>query len=413
MKRWGSAVLSVVLLSGAYGPEIRYFSNVRDVSVSKPDKQNYLVIDEEIWEHARPDLADIRFYDGVMQVPYVLHEQKRTSTTVERPAKILNLGRVGDHTEFDLEMLGVQQYDRIRLQVDAKDFVATALLFGGNTLERSTTTQLGPSTLYDFSREKLGSNFVLQLPPSSFPYLHVQLTAGIRPDQVKAAGVFDVQEKQANWITVGNCSTPVQDGRNTTASCRVPVGVPLDRIQFVIPAEQVNFRRNVTVNAGENQAANGEISRVRMTRAGTQVVSEQMSVDLPDFRNMRETKGGEIKVIIANGDDPPLSLLSVQPLALERRVYFDPGGRLVLKMYYGDPQLQAPVYDYAKFFQEESDAAQAQLGRAMHNAEYAGRPDERPWSERHKAVLWATMLLAVAAFAILAVRGLANPKSLS
>jgi hypothetical protein len=122
---------------------------------------------------------------------------------------------------------------------------------------------------------------------------------------------------------------------------------------------------------------------------------------------------GEIKVIIANGDDPPLSLLSVQPLALERRVYFDPGGRLVLKMYYGDPQLQAPVYDYAKFFQEESDAAQAQLGRAMHNAEYAGRPDERPWSERHKAVLWATMLLAVAAFAILAVRGLANPKSLS
>ena len=94
MKRWASAVLSVVLLSGAYGPEIRYFSNVRDVSVSKPDKQNYLVIDEEIWEHARPELADIRLYDGVTQVPYVLQEQKRTSTTVERPAKILNLGRV-------------------------------------------------------------------------------------------------------------------------------------------------------------------------------------------------------------------------------------------------------------------------------------------------------------------------------
>jgi anti-sigma28 factor (negative regulator of flagellin synthesis) len=205
----------------------------------------------------------------------------------------------------------------------------------------------------------------------------------------------------------------VQDGRNTTALCRVPVSVPLDRIQFVIPAEQVNFRRNVTVNAGENQAANGEISRVRMTRAGTQVVSEQMSVDLPDFRDMRETKVGEIKVTIANGDDPPLPLLSVQPLARERRIYFDPGGRSVLKMYYGDPQLQAPVYDYAKFFQEESDAAQAQLGRAMHNAEYAGRPDGRPWSERHKAVLWATMLLAVAALAILAVRGLANPKSVS
>jgi hypothetical protein len=128
---------------------------------------------------------------------------------------------------------------------------------------------------------------------------------------------------------------------------------------------------------------------------------------------MRETKVGEIKVTIANGDDPPLPLLSVQPLALERRVYFDPGGRSVLKMYYGDPKLQAPVYDYAKFFQEQPDAAQAQPGRAMHNAEYVGRPDERPWSERHKAVLWAAMLLAVAALAILAVRGFASPKSVS
>src|SRR3954470_18225973 len=128
MKRWATAVLSLVLLSGAYGPEIRYFSNLRNVSVSKPDKQNYLVIDQEIWDHARPDLADIRLYDGVIQVPYVLQEQTRKSTTVERPAKVLNLGRVGDHTEFDLEMAGVQQYDRIRLQVDAKDFVATALL---------------------------------------------------------------------------------------------------------------------------------------------------------------------------------------------------------------------------------------------------------------------------------------------
>lgn len=408
MKRWASAVLSVVLLSGAYGPEIRFFSNLREVSISTPDKQNYLVIDEEVWEHARPDLADIRLYDGMTQVPYVLQEQRRKSTSVERPAKVLNLGRVGDHTEFDLEITGVQQYDRIRLQMDAKDFVATALLFGRNTLEQRTTTQLGPSTLYDFSREKLGSNFVLQLPPSSFAYLHVQLTPGIRPDQVKGGSVFDVQEKQARWIGVGNCTTPEQDGRNTTTFCHVPVSVPLERIQFSIPAEQVNFRRNVTVTAGENQLANGEISRVRITRAGTQVSSEQMSVDLPGFSDKRD-----IKVTIANGDDPPLPLSSVQPLALERRIYFDPGGRSVLKMYYGDPQLQAPVYDYAKFFQEEPDAAQAQPGRAMHNAQYAGRPDERPWSERHNAVLWAAMLLAIAALAILAVRGLANPKSVS
>jgi hypothetical protein len=81
----------------------------------------------------------------------------------------------------------------------------------------------------------------------------------------------------------------------------------------------------------------------------------------------------------------------------------------VVKMYYGDPNLEAPVFDYAKFFQEDPTAAQAQLGPDMHNAEYTGRPDERPWSERHKGVLWVAMLIAVAVLAMLAFRGL-TPK---
>jgi hypothetical protein len=54
---------------------IPYFSNVRDVQVSQPDRQNYLVVDEEIWAHARPDLADLRLYDGDVQVQFALSEQ--------------------------------------------------------------------------------------------------------------------------------------------------------------------------------------------------------------------------------------------------------------------------------------------------------------------------------------------------
>jgi len=66
----------------------------------------------------------------------------------------------------------------------------------------------------------------------------------------------------------------------------------------------------------------------------------------------------------------------------------------------------SPNYDYAKFFKEESDAVQAELAPAMKNANYTQRPDDRPWSEKHKAVLWIAMLVAVAVLAWLAVRGL-------
>jgi hypothetical protein len=93
---------------------------------------------------------------------------------------------------------------------------------------------------------------------------------------------------------------------------------------------------------------------------------------------------------------------------IERRVYFQPNGVAHLTAYYGDEKLGAPVYDYAKLFQgaSEAQAAPAQLGPGQHNAAYTGRPDERPWTDRHPEVLWAAMILAVAGFGFIAMRSL-------
>ena len=43
---------------------------------------------------------------------------------------------------------------------------------------------------------------------------------------------------------------------------------------------------------------------------------------------------------------------------------------------------------------------------AQANPQYAGRPDDRPWSERHTFVLWAAMVLAVVILGALAIKGL-------
>ena len=111
-------------------------------------------------------------------------------------------------------------------------------------------------------------------------------------------------------------------------------------------------------------------------------------------------------ITVDNGDDPPLKFDTVRPQSMERRMYFEPQGRANLKLYYGDPKLTAPVYDYAKFFREDAEALRAQLGGEMRNAVFIGRPDDRPWSERHKGVLWVAMLLVVGVLTLLAVQGL-------
>jgi hypothetical protein len=139
---------------------------------------------------------------------------------------------------------------------------------------------------------------------------------------------------------------------------------------------------------------------VRLNRAGTTVVSEEM-----DVRVAGETSG-RITITVDNGDNPPLAIAAVQLLSVERRVYFDPQEKSQLRLYYGDPKLGAPVYDFAHFFHADPAAAKAELGPGTHNQAYSGRPDDRPWSERHKAVLWVAMLVAVVVLAALAIRGL-------
>jgi hypothetical protein len=358
------------------------------------------VVDSEIWSRARPNLGDLRIYDGQEQVQYALSVEAGSTSTQEAAARILNLGTKGGHTEFDLDMGQIAEYDRIRLSLDAKDFVVTAAVEGRNELEDRSAVKLPASTLYDFTREALGNNSVLKLPTSSFRYLHISLTPGMPPGQVKGAAIYNLQETKAIRTSVGSCTAATQEQRRTVINCESPAKVPLDRLRFEVNPGQVNFRRTVTItNSNGGYEGSGEITRVRLSRGGRSVVSEELEVPLTGLAS------GRITVTVDNGDNPPLAISAAQLLSTERRVYFDPSQKTALTLYYGDDKLEPPLYDYAHFFHADPAAVEAELGPAAHNEAYRGRPDERPWSERHNTILWLAMLAAVAVLTALAIRG--------
>jgi hypothetical protein len=389
------------LLAGADPPQpaIPYFAFARDVRVSQPDRQNYFVLDLALWNHSRRDLGDLRLYDGTTPVPYAISQQNAAVSTEQLSAKILNLGDVSGHTEFDVDASEIAEYDRISLVSDAKDFVATATVFGESEPGKPPA-ELARDTVFDFSSEHLGSNFVLKLPSSSFRYIHVRLSSGIRPQQIKSVTIANLREQQAAWVSAGTCGTPRQEQHATVIACAVPNNVPLQRLLFQVDPVQINFYRSVSVKDSKGiQLAGGSISRVRINRGGTLVTNEELAIN-------RVVASGELKVRVENGDNSPLAIVSIQPQALEQRVYFDPQGKTLFKLYYGDATLPAPFYDYARFFQKDAGAVQAELSAATMNGEYTGRPDDRPWSERHTLILWGAMLIAIVALAGMAIRGL-------
>ena len=294
----------------------------------------------------------------------------------------------------------------VRLQLEAKDFINSAQIEGRRTLKDASGTKLGTSTLYDFTKENLGSNFTLRFPSASFPYLHVRLAPGIRADQVKGAYLSTFSETKAAWINAGQCRPSLTQPKQSVYQCSIFDGLPVERITFKVPPATVNFNRTVVLSdAGGNAIQRGSISRVRMNRQGQSVTSENLDIDLYG------QSAKQITATIENGDDPALPIELVQPLAIERRLYFDPKGKSSVQLYYGDPKLEGPSYDYARFFQQAADAVVAQLGPPQANPQFTGRPDDRPWSERHGYVLWIAMVLAVVILGGLALRGLKGTAS--
>ena len=400
MKRLVTVFLLLHGASFASDPSIAYFPRARSVTVAAPDRQNYFIIDADVWQYARADLADLRLYDGASLVPHALATRSGDVSSQEIAAKILNLGSTAGHTEFDLEISGTSKYDRVRLELDARNFINYARVEGRQTLTDRSGPNLGGTTLYDFSDENLGSNSVVKFATANFPYLHIRLAPGIRPNAVTGALVSQVAETRAAWSPAGTCLRLSGPAHQTTFTCSVLSGVPVERIAFTLPDSTVNFNRTVRVSGDNGEFARGAISRVRVNRGGRTVVSENLSLDLGAQPHRR------ITVAMENGDDMPLPVEQVQLLSFERRVYFDPHGKTRLHLYYGDSKLQAASYDYQKLFQESPTDALAQLGPAEANAQFTGRPDDRPWSERHTALLWTAMLIAVVVLGALALRGL-------
>ncbi|HSA92681.1 MAG TPA: DUF3999 family protein [Terriglobales bacterium] len=403
--RWRLAVLLLAALAhpawAASDASISYFTHVRDVSVSDPERQNYAVVDAEMFRVARNDLGDLRLYtlEGT-EVPYALAVQHSASRSTEDEVRVLQPGTIGGRTQFVLDVSKVEEYNRITLGLDARDFIAQATVEGQDNLRQSRWVNLGTRTLYDFTREKLGRNFTLRLPDSRFRYLRITLAGAVKPGEVVSAKVARVEEVPGRWTEIGVSPRFTRDGRTTVITWDAPANVPLERLSFEVEDGQENFRRDFRVfNAEGREVASGTVTRVRLPRAADSG-TESLTFELPGLRSR------SFRVVIENGDDPPLRLSAVRAWFTERRVYFDPKGKERLRLYYGDPELTAPVYDYAKFFRAEESAARAGLAGPRESAGYTGRPDRRPWSDRHPEVLWAALILAVAGLGALALRSL-------
>ena len=403
------------------------------------------VLDAGIFPHAAPSLIDLRIFPSQDQlsgaspsgspheVPYAITLSEAV-TEETQAAHVLNLGLGSGGSShnivFDLEMPD-RAYTGVTLDLDPEihDFLITATVSGSDSLGGKTTA-LGSFTLFDLSSQHLSRDTMLPLEESTFRYLHVVLSISPAPGSgpeaaarfvsamVEGAQVPPSREAQILYSTIAETSSITTVG--------LPMRVPVERVSVQLaPGFKGNFSRNLRVTALADpdpkssvdddrkplpETMSGSILRVHATEAGRQIRSEQLGISAILGANLQ--RAAKVDVVIENGDDLPLPIASVRLEMRQRELCFDApatsGAGAGVALYYGDPRLSAPVYDYDRLFVAADKPLLAELGAERLNANYHPTSEVRPFTERHPEVLWIALIAVICALGVVALKSSRN-----
>lgn len=404
-----SAILLLAALAAS--PDPRYFRYQRPIEHSSG--QSCLALDPAIFAHAAPQLADLRFYRDSIETPFVVRVSA-TAQAAQNSIAPLNIGLRGGQTVFDAS-LPDSPYSDIQLTVAAQNFIATVTVTGSQTEAGGTETKLGSYTIFDLTRQRLGRSTVLHLPVSDFRYLHFRIAGPLQPESVTGLTVGRPPATPPVYSTVAQTAQFETKEHFSLFTFVVPAHVPVDRIVFKPGASPAQFSRDVSITVDKvlkptsidapqpppPVSSYGNILRVHSLQNGRQIDEERLDIGPPWVDFSTPTKW---TVAIDNGDDPPLAPASVQLQMLQRTLCFDADSNASYRLAYGDPALSAPRYDYATLFAPQANAAQIAAGPEQPNPAWQPRPDDRPFTERHPALLWVALAAVIALLGAIAWR---------
>lgn len=410
-----------VAVSTAQTADPHYFRYDRSV-VAPGAGQACAVLDARTFAHAAASLKDLRLYEGIgtatpREVPYAI----TLSEPVEpdsASARIVNLGERNGTIVFDLQM-PPRPYTEVTLDLAGRDYIATASVYGSDKPGAAPATDLGQFTLFDLTSQHLSHSTTLHLQESTFPWLHVALSVraapgshsfAVTPKMVLGATVPPSREAQILYVTAAETTAIVNHERQSIATFTLPERVPVERVDFdIAPDFKGNFSRDVHIfdrpkGAPETsgESLSGTISRVRLTQGAQEIRQQQLSVPATIGSNLQGP--ATVEVVIENGDDAPLPITRVRLEMRERNLCFHAPSATPLTLYYGDPAVDVPVYDFARLFSATAPTEQARLGAEQTNPVYHPRPDSRPLTERYPDLLWIALLAAIFSLAFVAIR---------
>jgi hypothetical protein len=402
-------LLAASLLLAA-GFDISPWKYVAPVRVLESGRLCVIPFDRTRYSRMREDLADLRIVKDNDEIPYVIEAMAGSVEEREcHPAAINKVVIPDTGVQITLDLVKCKdepKHSRLRVATAETNFRRRVRIETSDD-NRFWVVAREDGYIFDFTEsEKKLSALTVDYPVSTGRYIRATIfgwtTTGAIAD---AWSAYRVERAAERYIV--DSVTPERNEDQATRSSVLTLdlsqpGLPSDRVRLDV--DRTDFHRAVELEASDDAKS------WRMVAQGTvfQVGNEHaLALSYPERHNRY------LRLRIFNGDNRPVPVTRVFVETLKRVMKFMPPSAGDVQLYYGNPDAAAPVYDFAAILSRQGPLPETTplVGEWKLNPDYRppGQP-VKPWSERHPAILYGVLGVAVVGMGLVTVRFLLKVK---
>ena len=399
----GIRALSLALLLAA-GFDNSPWKYVAPVRVLESGRLCVIPFDRTLYSRMRPDLGDLRIVKDDDEIPYVIETMAGSVEERECHPAALNKAVVsGSGVQITLDLAKCKdepKHSRLRIATGESNFKQRVRIETSDD-NRFWVVAREDGYIFDFTQgEKKVSALTVDYPVSTGRYVRATIFGWTSADAIADAwSAYRVEQVAERYIVAGITPERSEDPGTRTSILTLDLsqpGLPNDRVRLDV--DRSDFHRAVELEASD------DAKMWRLAAQGTvfQVGNEQsLALSYPERHNRY------LRLRIFNGDNRPVPVVRVYVETLKRLMKFLPSSAGDVELYYGNPDAQPPVYDFAAILSRQAPLPETTplVGEWKLNPDYRSPTEPlKPWSERHPALLYGVLGAAVVGMGLVTVR---------
>lgn len=398
MRKRGLAVfvwLSVLVLPAAAAEALAGWSYCAEILTNGEQRYKSLILPEEIYAQAAPDLRDLRICDAQGEpVPYYIQSGRQLlrSRKISYATEIVQRFTKNNDSYLELRVLPQQAQsdaagNSLTFELPPLNFLKKLDVYGGYDGEK--WEYIGKGELF---RTDGHSKAELDLGGrKKYGYYRIVVLDNAENIALGAATINDAytENRWERFIRNGELSFALTHaGHESVLTIDNPKQLPLKQLQIEADG---NFQRQYKLIDAASGAVicSGELYQLQFATAAARA----RSIDLAD----KPQTATKLLLKIDNRDDRPLAVGAVRAEYYSDKLVFEATGRGPYRIWFGNPQATAPNYELAlqKKYIEQEPQEECRLGAIDEQAQPAAQTE--PFFNRKRlfsgAIAFVSLLL--------------------